>query len=46
MNIHKWSWGIAWILFGVASVGISFPYIGVLMGIAFIVAGVTFIAGK
>jgi hypothetical protein len=43
--IHKWSWGIAWILFGISAVGIAFPYLGVIMGIAFIVSGIAFIFG-
>lgn len=49
--IYKWSWGIAWTLFGIGATGlINTPYLSVAMvatmGIAFIVAGVSFIAGK
>lgn len=44
--IYKWSWGIAWILFGVGSTGlVNIPYLAVAMGIAFIVAGISYIAG-
>lgn len=44
--IHKWSWGIAWTLFGVIQLGWTIPYLGVAIGIAFIVAGVSYILGK
>lgn len=45
MNIHKWSWGITLVLVGVAMLGIAFPYISQITGIALVVAGVSYIAG-
>lgn len=44
--IHKWAWGIALILIGLPLVGISFVYLTLLTGVALIVAGVAYIAGK
>lgn len=43
--VYKWAWGIALILVGIGMVGVTFPYLTILAGIALIVAGVAFIAG-
>ena len=44
--VHKWAWGIALILVGLPMVGISFEVMVLATGVALIIAGVAYIAGK
>lgn len=44
--IYKWSWGISLILIGLIEVGVIFQYQTLALGVALIIAGIAFIAGK
>jgi len=44
--IYTWAWGIALILIGLPMVGFTFANITLATGIALIVAGIAFIAGR
>lgn len=46
MSIYQIAWGATLILAGIIEIGVVFPYLAVLLGIALIVAGIAFILGK
>lgn len=45
--IYRYSWGAAWILFGLATMQILYiPHSNWAIGLAFIVAGVSYMMGE